>query len=182
MGATGPVGAQGPIGATGAQGPAGPTGPAGSGKYNVKINGTLSTALARPLYPVSTSGTNGGVTFITPQSYLVAIDAGGTVSGSGTATYMSGDCSGPALVANTTVKPGGVLALGSQNILYYVPRTGATTQTDPTPGSRSNNSSACAAFTTQQTGTFYVAPLNVPATTGVDPLAEPIDVRIDYVP
>ena len=110
------------------------------------------------------------------------IDAGGTVGGSGTATYASTDCSGPALVVTTTVNPGGVLALGQLNKLYYVPRTGATVLNNPTPGSRSNNASACAAYTTQITGTAYSAPANAPATTGIDPLAEPITVTIDYLP
>jgi hypothetical protein len=31
-------------------------------------------------------------------------------------------------------------------------------------------------------GTYYVAPDNVPTTTGVDPMVEPVTVTIDYVP
>jgi hypothetical protein len=75
-----------------------------------------------------------------------------------------------------------VLALGSASKLYYIPRTGAPTTTNPTPGSRSNSSSACAAYTTAMTGVYYVAPDNVPTTTGVDPVTEPVTVQIDYLP
>jgi hypothetical protein len=138
--------------------------------------------MPRPLYPIYVGGYSGAVALISPQSYIVSIDAGGTIGGSGTATYSSANCTGPALVANTTVNPGGVLALGSASKLYYIPRTGATTVTNPTPGSRSNSSAACAAYTTQMTGVFYVAPDNVPATTGVDPVVEPVSVQIDYLP
>jgi hypothetical protein len=149
----------------------------------VKINGTLSTALARPLYPINVSGYAGAVALLSPQGYIMQIDAGGTVGGSGTATYASADCSGPALVVTTTANPGGVIALGTQNKLYYIPRTGATILTNPTPASRSNTTlGTCGAYNTQITGTVYSAPLNVPATTGVDPLAEPITVTIDYLP
>jgi hypothetical protein len=147
----------------------------------VKINGTLSTALARPLYPINVSGYAGAVALLSPQGYIMQIDAGGTVGGSSTALYASTDCSGPAMVVTTTVNPGGVVSLGQLNKLYYVPRTGATVLASPTPASRSN-SAGCAAFTTPITGNAYSAPLNVPATTGVDPLAEPITVTIDYLP
>lgn len=182
QGPAGPQGAVGPAGATGATGPQGPAGPAGSGKYSVRLNGTLSTALARPLHPVNLAGYSGAVALISTQGYIMQLDAGGTIGGSGTATYMSPDCSGPALLVSTTINPGGVVALGQQSQLYYVPRTGATVLMNPTPGSRSNSTSACAPYTTQLSGAVYSAPPNAPATTGIDAMVEPITVQIDYVP
>jgi hypothetical protein len=186
-GATGPAGAtgaQGATGAPGATGAQGPAGPAGSGKYTVKIAGVLSTAMPRPLYPINIGGYSGAVALISQQSYIVQIDAGGAVSGSVTATYASSDCSGPALIATTTANPGAVVALGVQNKLYHVPRTGATILTDTIPGSRSNSTTynPCGTYTSVLTGTYYVAPLNVPTTTGIDPMAEPVSVQIDYLP
>lgn len=181
-GPAGPQGAVGPAGPAGATGPQGPAGPAGSGKYAVRLNGNLSTALARPLYPVNLSGYSGAVALISTQGYIMQIDAGGAIGGSGTATYLSSDCSGPALLVSTTINPGGLVALGQQSTLYYVPRSGATVLTNPTPGSRSNGTNACAPYTTQIMGAVYSAPLNVPATTGIDAMVEPIAVQIDYVP
>lgn len=181
-GAQGPAGPQGAVGPAGATGPQGPAGPAGSGKYAVRLNSILSTALARPLHPVNLAGYSGAVALISTQGYIMQIDAGGTVGGSGTATYLSNDCTGPALLVTTTINPGGVAALGQQSKLYYVPRTGATVLTDPTPGSRSNGANLCMPYDTQILGLVYSAPPNAPATTGIDALVEPIAVQIDYVP
>lgn len=144
---------------------------------------TLSTALPRPLHPVNLAGYSGAVALISPQGYIMQIDAGGTIGGSGTATYASNDCSGPALIVASTINPGGVVSLGTQNKLYYVPRTGATVLTDPMPQSRSSSAlGTCGPYTTQIFGQVYSAPPNVPATTGIDPVVEPVTVTIDYVP
>lgn len=176
-GATGPVGAAGPAGATGAQGPAGP---AGSGKYSVKLAGTLSTAMPRPLYPISVTSYSGAVALISAQSYIISFDAGGIVSGSGTANYTGANCTGSVYVSTSLGNPGAVMALGNLSKLYYVPRSGATTATDPMPASKSNSTGCIAA--TALSGTYYVAPDNVPATTGIDPFVEPVSVQVDYVP
>jgi hypothetical protein len=66
--------------------------------------------------------------------------------------------------------------------LYYVPRTGATVVTNPTRNSRSTSSVLCEANVSAFTGDYYRAPANVPATTGIDALPQPIGVIINYVP
>jgi hypothetical protein len=180
VGAAGPAGPQGATGATGAQGPAGP---AGSGKYRVTINGTLSTSLARPLHPVSPGGYGGNVSLISTQGYIVSIAPGGLVAGSTTASYASSDCSGPTLVfTNNFVHPGGIVGAGNTRALYYLPKTGATVVTNPTRNSRSTGSAVCEANVSALTGDYYIMPPNNPAVTGVDTIAMPVTVAIDYVP
>jgi hypothetical protein len=51
------------------------------------------------------------------------------------------------------------------------------------PQSRSSSAlGTCGPYTTQIFGQVYSAPPNVPATTGIDPVVEPVTVTIDYVP
>ncbi|HEX7768630.1 MAG TPA: hypothetical protein VF422_01235, partial [Dokdonella sp.] len=127
-------------------------------------------------------GYSGAVALISTQGYILQIDAGGTIGGSSTATYLSPDCTGPALLVSTTINPGGVAALGQLSRLYYVPRTGATVLTDPYPGSRSNGSNLCMPYSSQIFGSVYSAPPNDPAITGIDAMVEPVTVQIDYLP
>lgn len=183
QGPAGPQGATGPSGPQGIQGPQGPQGPAGAGKFQATIDGTLSTALPRPLWAASVGTFNQDVDFISASGYVVSIQPDGQPGGSSPVYYLSSDCSGPMLSYTGTTRPGVLVGAGvAPRKLYYVPKTGATVLTEPTPGSRSTSSITCAAYTTPLTGNFYVTPPNDPATTGVDNLTFPVTVLINYVP
>ena len=184
-GAQGPIGATGPQGALGPQGPAGATGAqgaAGSGKYRVFINGTLSTALARPLHPVSAGGWGSNVDLISTLGYMVSIAPGGEVAGTGTGYFASNNCTGPAMVTTASAHPGAVAAVGPASLLFYVPKGNPAVLTDPTRHSRSNSASACEVATAVQGGTYYSALPNNPAVTGVDAITQPVLIGVDYVP
>jgi len=187
-GATGPTGATGATG-TGATGPTGPTGatgaqgPSGSGKFVAKINGTLSTALPRPLVATSVGGYSGNVDFISALGYIVSLQPDGLPAGGSSAYYLSTDCSGPALITTGFARAGMVLGLGNgARKLYYVPKSGATVLTDPTRQSRSTTAQVCELNNSLMSGPYFSAPPNVPATTGVDSFPASTSVIIDYVP
>lgn len=204
-GATGPTGAAGPqgipgtaggVGATGATGPAGPagptgaTGPAGGVKYTVKINGTVSTALANPLHSMGfniTSATTGS--FVSTLGYVVGIQQNGGVwelAGGINANYESNNCTGPSLSSTGNQVPGTVIGLGNTILAtrkaFYIPKTGATVLTNPTRNSRATSALACEVATVALVGDFYRAPVNDSAVTGVNIPASNFTVSFDYLP
>jgi hypothetical protein len=184
-GATGSTGATGASGATGATGPTGATGAtgaAGSARFAARINGTLSSALPRPLHAVTIGAYGTNVEFVSTQGYFLGISQDGQAAGSTTASYTSTDCSGPALIFTGNVRPGMVVGQGNVRALYYVPKNSPTVVADPTRNSRSTGSVSCEANVSALTGTYYAAPANSPAVTGIDPLPSPAMVGIDYVP
>ena len=179
----GPTGATGVIGPTGATGAPGATGASGAGlRFAMSINGTASTALPRPLYPVAHTGYQGRGVFVSAQGYQIGIDSDGDVAGSPSASYASGDCSGPALIFTELMPAGSLAGSGNANALYYVPRTGATVVTNPTRNSRSTSSVACEPNVSALVGDHYQAPPNNPAVTGIDPLPRPANVLVNFVP
>ena len=182
QGAQGAQGIQGVQGSQGVQGPTGATGAAGSGKYRVFINGTLSTALVRPLHPVSAGGWGSNIDLISTLGYIVAIAPAGDIAGTGTANYASNNCTGPVFVSTGSAHPGVVMAVGPANVLYYLPKGNPTVLIDPVRNSRSNNASPCEVSTATVGGTYFSASPNNPAVTGVDPITEPVLIGVDYVP
>ncbi len=116
------------------------------------------------------------------RGYFIAISQDGLGAGSTTASYVSTDCSGPALIFTGNVRPGMVTGQGNVRALYYVPKTSPVVLTDPTRNSRSTGSASCEANVSAMTGKYYSAPPNAPAVTGIDPLPSPAMVGIDYVP
>ncbi|WP_269465539.1 hypothetical protein [Dokdonella koreensis] len=185
-GATGPVGATGPIGPTGPTGftgPTGPTGPAGSARYAVRINGTVSTALAQPLHPIGYSGTtNAQLSFVTPNGYVVSLLSDGYVFGSTGVSYDGPNCTGNVFLNSVNYLPGSVASAGAIHNLYYIPRT-ATTVNNPTRASQYNGATCNNSPTNPMSGDYYVGLPNVTATTGVG-LANNTryTVIVDYVP
>jgi hypothetical protein len=138
--------------------------------------------LARPLHPLSAGGYSSPTDLISTLGYRVGIDSDGRYSGSSTASYQSNDCTGPALISSSFAGPGQLAGLGLSRALYYIPRTGATLVTNPTRNSRSTSSVVCEANVSAFVGDYYLAPVNVPATTGIDALSQPIGVSVNYVP
>lgn len=182
-GDTGDIGPKGDTGDQGIQGAPGSTGPAGAGlKFSMSINGTLSTDLQKPLYPIAHTGYSGEATFISAQGYQIGIGTDGDIEGSPSANYASGDCSGPVFIIASLIPVGTVAGFGNANALYYVPRTGATISTNPERKSRSTSSTVCEASVSALTGDYYEAPANNPAETGIDPLPRPANVLVNYVP
>lgn len=182
-GAPGAPGTPGTPGEQGEPGTPGAPGAPGGAKASVSINGTLSTAMALPLYPLNVGGPTQPTTLISQQSYIVTLSLDGIVAGSGTALFESNDCSGPVLVQDNTGRPGHVLGYGNGNRLFYIARTGSAPVASPTRNSRSTLSIVCEAGTSALTGSsFYRAQPNVPATTGVDLPARPLSHSFNYIP
>ncbi len=157
-GATGPTGAAGPAGATGA------AGPKGTAPFTVVINGTASTALAQPLYPIGHEFP-ATVNFITAQGYVLSLNRG-NISGSGSVSFSGAGCTGTAFTLAGNVDVGVVVAVDPGALkIFYVPKTGVTILTNPARQSTAGTGTACAANTGALTGSYYeLVQINSPAT------------------
>ncbi len=180
-GAIGPQGPQGNVGPAGATGATGATGAAGSGKYTVSINGTLSTAMSPPLYPLSVSNTVGtSITLISTKSFLVAFATDGTVVGSTTTYYPGANCTGAAFF-NSQYRPGTVTRASSNYIIYCIP-FGATLSTNPTYNSKWQTG-VCTNGAAATAGDFFTGLPNDPSITGVSlPNNTVFNVAVTYAP
>lgn len=202
-GATGPQGAQGTPGAVGSAGPQGPvgpvgptgatgaTGPAGGVKYRININGTATTALADPLHSMGVGALGTLVQLISEDGYIVTAGTNGgiwQVSGGGTGAstnYVNAGCTGSIYLVTGTYIVGTVQGSGpaTNRSLFYVPKTGATTATNPSPGSRRTSADVCEAAPAALTGgAYFIAPPNNATITGVSIPASGFAVTYDYVP
>lgn len=150
----------------------------------------MSTALARPLYPTALNATlNQSVTFITPQSYRITpqsyritLQSDGSVLGNASIAYDGPNCTGNVLVNTFNYPPGVVVSGGTNKPLGYVPLTGARVVTDPVRQSQ-DTGTACNTTPFNLTGTYYHAPANSAAVTGVGLTnGLPVTVTIEYVP
>lgn len=179
-GATG-TGATGPTGTTGATGATGPTGAAAAARFQIRFNGTVSTALTNPLYPTGLVPGNGGtVGFITTQGFIVNYNlADGRVTGSTTANYTGANCTGNIYVSSVTYPRGSISGFTTSNARFYVPKN-ATAVTDPTATSRFT-AGACSNTSNALVGTYYVAPPNDASVTGYSEGTTGL-LTWDYVP
>ncbi|HUD41074.1 MAG TPA: hypothetical protein VMR06_03655 [Dokdonella sp.] len=184
-GPAGAVGPTGPIGAAGVPGPTGPTGPAGApggARYGVRIDGTLSTALAQPLHPIGVSGTvNAQLSFVSQNGYFVSLQADGYVFGSSGVSYDGPNCTGNVFLNSINYLRGSVLSAGANRAIYYIPRN-ATTTTNPTRASQYNGATCNNSPTNPMNGDYYLGLPNASATTGVGLTNAQYSVLIDYIP
>jgi hypothetical protein len=196
-GSTGPQGIPGTVGGVGATGPAGPTGPqgpagpAGGAKYRISINGTATTALTDPLHSMGVGALGTNMSLISEDGYIVTTGTNNGVwqvngGGTGASTnYVNAGCTGSIYLVSGTYIPGTVAASGpfANRSLFYIPKTGASTATNPSPGSRRTSADVCEAAPAALTGGLYfIAPPNSAAVTGVNIPASGFTVTYDYVP
>jgi len=163
----------------------------------VLINGTDSTALARPLYPISLATAN-SVWFVSNTGYQVQVTETSQVVSGGVVSFTANDCTSGTPASNRAWKSndllrGTVFGLGTTTsnppvaALYYMPKV-PTTISNPTRGSSMSGlnlsppASVCVVATTAQTGTFYEVLPNDPAITGVSISPTGQVIEVGYVP
>lgn len=142
-------------------------GTSAAANLSIRFNGTLSTALTNPLYPVGMTPGNGGtVGFITTQGYVVNYSmSDGRATGSLTTSYSGPGCTGNVYVSAGTFSRGMIYGFGPANTRVYVPKTGVAV-IDPSRQSQLSSAGVCTTATVALSpGAYWEAlPMNTAVT------------------
>jgi hypothetical protein len=157
----------------------------------VSFNGTVSSALPNPLYPIS-SDISGNTTLISTTGFIMSMSSAGLLGTGFSASYKTADCTGTPYYAAGSRLPGSVFTARSgptgtnNDRLVYIPKNAvAETFARSSQGSSETGAGSCNVSSTTVTA-FPAIDLSGPAaiaTTGVGIGIGPhTPIVVNYVP